>query len=242
MAPVAVGRGGGSPQVVQVKQEQAPPGNVVTPKASSTVIRRGKGRGQKTSTISVVEAMPEENEYFVEAGEEDLEGSDSDPTELYEILVEITGPEEEIKEELEPEIEPPILLNKGYNPELYLPKPKHRGCDLFVNMVTVGSAIGATIPTTFGQTKCNVLIDMGAMKSCMSQAYYQQLMLPATRSIHTFSIKSANRTNLCPIGITECEFKIGTKEYKNDFIVCKNLVWPCILGIGFLRKHGIWTG
>ena len=88
-------------------------------------------------------------------------------------------------------------------------------------MVTVGSAIGATIPTTFGQTKCNVLIDTEAMKSCMSQAYYQQLMLPATRSIHSFSIKSANGTNLCPIVITECEFKIGTKEYKNDFIVCK---------------------
>ena len=105
-----------------------------------------------------------------------------------------------------------------------MPKPKHRGRDLFVNMVTVGSAIGATIPTTFGQTKCNVLIDTGAMKSCMSQAYYQQLTLPATRSIHSFSIKSANGTNLCPIGITECEFKTGTKEYKNDFIVCKNLV------------------
>ena len=109
-------------------------------------------------------------------------------------------------------------------------------------MVTVGSAIGATIPTTFGQTKCNVLIDTGAMKSCMSQAYYQLLMLPATRTIHSCNIKSANGTNICPIGITECEFKIGTKEYKNDFIVCKNLVRPCILGADFLRKHGIWTG
>ena len=104
VAPVTVGRGGGSPQVVQVKQEPAPPGNVATPKVSSTVIRRGKGRGQKTSTISVVEAMPEENEYFMEVGEEDLEGSDSDPTELYEILAEITGPEEEIEEGLEPPI------------------------------------------------------------------------------------------------------------------------------------------
>ena len=108
VAPVAVGRGGGSPQVVQVKQEPAPPGNVVTPKASSTVIKRGKGRGQKASAVSIIEAMPEGNEYFVEVGEEDLEGSDSDPTELYEILVEITGPEEEIEEELEPELEPPI--------------------------------------------------------------------------------------------------------------------------------------
>ena len=108
VAPVAVGRGGGSPQVVQVKQEPAPPGNVVTHKASSTVIKRGKGRDQKASTVSIIETMPEENEYFVEVGEEDLEGSDSDPTELYEILAEITGPEEEIEEELEPEIEPPI--------------------------------------------------------------------------------------------------------------------------------------
>ena len=46
------------------------------------------------------------------------------------------------------------------------------------------------------------------MKSCMSQAYYQQLMLPSTRPIHTNQVKSTNGSNLCPIGITECEFKI----------------------------------
>ena len=86
VAPVAVGRGGGGSQVVQVKQEPAPPGNVATPKASSTIVRRGKGRGQKASTVSVVEAMPEGDEYVLEVGEEDLEGSNSDPTELYEIL------------------------------------------------------------------------------------------------------------------------------------------------------------
>ena len=108
VAPVTAGRGGGSPQVVQVKQEPAPPGNVTTPKTSSTIARRGKERGQRTSTVGVIEALPEENEYFVEVGEEDLEESDSDPTELYEILAEITGSEEEIEEGLEPEIEPPI--------------------------------------------------------------------------------------------------------------------------------------
>ena len=108
VAPVTVGRGGGGPQVVQVKQEPVPPGNVATPKASSTIVRRGKGRGQNTSTVSVVEAMPEGNEYLVEVGEEDLEGSDSDPAELYEILAEINGSEDEIEEGLEPEIEPPI--------------------------------------------------------------------------------------------------------------------------------------
>ena len=85
----------------------------------------------------------------------------------------------------------------------------------------MGSATGATIPTTFGQTKCNVLVGTGAMKSCMSQAYYQQLMLLTTRPIHTYQVKSANGSNLCPIGIAECEFKIGQKEYKNDLVDCK---------------------
>ena len=67
-------------------------------------------------------------------------------------------------------------------------------------------------------------------------------MLLTTRPIHTYQVKSANGSNLCPIGIAECEFKIGQKEYKNDFVVCKNLIRPCILGIDFLMKHGIFAG
>ena len=76
----------------------------------------------------------------------------------------------------------------------------------------------------------------------MSQAYYQQLMLPSTRPIHTCQVKSANGSNLCPIGITECEFKIGQKKYQNDFVVCKNLVRTRILGTDFLKRHSIFAG
>ena len=94
VASVAVSRGG-SPQMVQVKQEPAPPGNITAPKTTSTIVRRGKGRGQKTSTVSVVDALQEGNEYLVEVGEEDLEGSDSNPAELYEILAEINGSEDD---------------------------------------------------------------------------------------------------------------------------------------------------
>ena len=32
------------------------------------------------------------------------------------------------------------------------------------------------------------------------------------------------------------------KEYKNDFVVCKNLLRPCILGTDFLKKQGIFAG
>ena len=108
VAPVAAGRGGGGPQGVQIKQEPASPGNVATPKATSTIVRKGRGRGQNASTISVVEAVPEENEYIIEELEEELEGSVSDPMELYQILAELSGSEEDLDEGLEPEIEPPI--------------------------------------------------------------------------------------------------------------------------------------
>ena len=52
--------------------------------------------------------MPEENEYIIEELEEELEGSESDPTELHQILAELSGSEGELEEGLEPEIEPPI--------------------------------------------------------------------------------------------------------------------------------------
>ena len=67
-------------------------------------------------------------------------------------------------------------------------------------------------------------------------------MLPSVRPIHTYQVRSATGSNLSTLGITECEFKIGEKGYRNDFVVCKSLTRPCILGIDFLRKHGIFAG
>ena len=61
-------------------------------------------------------------------------------------------------------------------------------------------------------------------------------------SYDTYQVKSATGSNLCPMGITGCEFKIGDRGYKTDFVVCKNLTRPCILGINFLRKHNIFAG
>ena len=149
----------------------------------------------------------------------------------------MTGPEEQAELDIEPEIEPPFDSLKAISLRSIF-----QNQNLLINMVTVGSVMGATIPATFGHTKCNVLIDTGAMKSCMSQIYYQQLMLTSMRPIHTYQVKSATGSNLCPLGITECEFKIWEKGHKNDFVVCKNLTRPCILGIDFLRKHGIFAG
>ena len=108
--PVTAGRGQNNPQTAQVKQEPATPGSVATPKTTSTttVVRKGKGSGKKTSTVSVLDTTPEIGEYLVEMEEDGLENSDSDATELYETLANMSGPEEEIEMNLKPEMEPPI--------------------------------------------------------------------------------------------------------------------------------------
>ena len=110
VTPVIVGRGQSNLQTAQVNQEPPTPGSVATPKTTSTttVVKRGKGRGKKASTVSVSDTTSEMGEYFIEMEEDDLEDGDSDATELYEILANMNDPEEEVEMNLEPEMEPPI--------------------------------------------------------------------------------------------------------------------------------------
>ena len=66
-------------------------------------------------------------------------------------------------------------------------------------------------------------------------------MLPDLRQIYNIDINSASGGK---IGITQCTFSIGKHSYTYDFVVCKNLSRPFILGIDFLRQHLIdtcWT-
>ena len=65
-------------------------------------------RGKKTSTVNVLDTTLETGEYFIEMEEDDLKDSDSDVTELYEILANMSDPEEETEMNLEPEMETPI--------------------------------------------------------------------------------------------------------------------------------------
>ena len=98
-------------QTAQVKQEPPTPGNVVTPKATSTttIVKRGKERGKKTPSVSVLDTTYETGEYYIEVDEDDLEDGDSDATELHEILANMNEPKvEEIEMNMEPEMEPPI--------------------------------------------------------------------------------------------------------------------------------------
>ena len=105
---VGVGRGKTSAQVTQIKQEPTTPGVITTPKintSTTTVVRKGKGRGKKTPTVSVLDTVQDGDDYYVEIEGVEFNDSDSDATELYEILVNMTGPEEETELDIEPEME-----------------------------------------------------------------------------------------------------------------------------------------
>ena len=109
-ATVSVTRGRTNVQNNQIKQEPATPGVPNTPKTTSTttMVRKGKGKGKQVSTVSVLDTVQDEGEYPVEVEGEEFEDSDSDATELYEILANITEPEEEANLGVEPELDPPI--------------------------------------------------------------------------------------------------------------------------------------
>ena len=69
-------------------------------------------------------------------------------------------------------------------------------------------------------------------------------MLPDLNQIYNVDIRSASGNKLKILGLTECTFSIGNHSYTYDFVVCKNISRPFILGIDFLRQNLIdicWT-
>ena len=49
-------------------------------------------------------------------------------------------------------------------------------------------------------------------------------------------------SSLCPTGTVTCDFKLGKQLFSFEFIVCRGLSRPCILGLDFLRKYKIGIG
>ena len=114
----------------------------------------------------------------------------------------------------------------------------------YVIEVTVGSTKGATVPVQIGNSQCNALVDTGATKSIISEKYFQQLMLPDLKQVYNIDIRSASGNKLKILRLTKCTFSIGNRSYTYDFVVCKNISRPFILGIDFLRHNLIdicWT-
>ena len=100
--------------------------------------------------------------------------------------------------------------------------------------VIIGADHGTTFPIQIGASVCPALTDTGATRSCISEKYYQSLLLTKIQYIQNISVWSATGSNLSPLGLINCSFELGKVKFNSDFIVCQNLTSPLILGRDFL--------
>ena len=105
--------------------------------------------------------------------------------------------------------------------------------------VIIGSEQGTTFPTKVGTTVCNALIDTGATRCCISEEYYMKLQLSKIHLLQNVSVRSATGSNLATVGLMNCNFVLGDTTFDFEFIVCKILTRPLILGRDFLTQNDI---
>ena len=108
-----------------------------------------------------------------------------------------------------------------------------------IQMRLLGSEQGTTFSIKIDTTMCNALIGTDATRSCMSEKYYKKLHLAKIHLLQNIIIKSDTGSNLAPVGLVNCTFELGRTKFRSDFIVCKNLTRPLILGRDFLIQNHV---
>ena len=106
-----------------------------------------------------------------------------------------------------------------------------------IEQVVIGSEKGTTFPIDIQGTKCNALIDTGASRSCISEAYFKTLPQQTLKGLHRVAVRSASGSSLAPLGFITSNITLGNKTFQHDFVVCKHLMRPLILGREFLFKN-----
>ena len=91
------------------------------------------------------------------------------------------------------------------------------------------------------QEQCQVLIDTGAARCSIREDYYSKLSNVPLALLKNVRIRSATERDLQTLGRTVCPIEVGGRQYNVEFIVCRNLRRPAILGLDFLRQNRIGT-
>ena len=139
------------------------------------------------------------------------------------------------------------MLKKGYNPTKYFEDVergkycldcKERHSSSLVEEIIIGTSYGTTFPTKVSNRKCNALIDTGATRSCISSAFLEKIN--SVQKIHPLchlTVRSASGNSLGPEGLVTHTIQLGNQHFVFEFIVCKHLTRPLILGRDFLMKN-----
>ena len=107
--------------------------------------------------------------------------------------------------------------------------------------ITLDNTKSAVIPAKIAQEQCKVLVDTGASRCCIREDYFNKIPGTSLSLLKGVRIRSATGRDLQTLGRAECTFTLGGRDYKMEFIVCKNLRRPAILGLDFLRQNRIGT-
>ena len=95
----------------------------------------------------------------------------------------------------------------------------------------------ANFPFTINSNNMISLFDTGATISCMSKACFDKLQpKPALVQIHTCKVNGASGNSLGPLGMTTCTLEFPT-QFQQQFIVCKHLIQPIMLGLDFSHNY-----
>ena len=90
-----------------------------------------------------------------------------------------------------------------------------------------------------GTAVCDALIDAGAAGGCVSGRYCKRLHLAKIHLLQNINVKSATGSNLATVGLVNCTFGIGGTKFGSDFIVCRGLTGPLVLGRDFLIQNHV---
>ena len=107
--------------------------------------------------------------------------------------------------------------------------------------MVIGREEKALIPAEVKNKKYKALIDTGASRSCMSERSFRELQLDSMDELSSIRVTSATGAPIEVMGITKCPITLGSEQYSHNFMICKNIRRPMILGIDFLRKYRIGT-
>ena len=120
---------------------------------------------------------------------------------------------------------------KCYQPEVYFASViEDKNKEEFVKVIMLSLTKGAAFPVTIAGVSCNVLINTSAMRSCISETFCNQVMLPWLLKAFCLLVASASGSTLCPMGITQCPLKLG-HSFKFSCIIYRNLTRPIILDL-----------
>ena len=107
--------------------------------------------------------------------------------------------------------------------------------------ITLDNTKSVVIPAKIAQEQCKVLVDTGASRCCIREDYFNKIPGTSLSLLKGVRIRSAKGRDLQTLGRAECTFTLGNRDYKMEFIVCRNLRRPAILGLDFLRQNRIGT-